>query len=71
MTSCASSDSLFAPSVRRTRVLDTARWGLLALLIAVLPLARRLPERSSWENGWVEEIQIAILLIGFLCAAWA
>ena len=70
MTSCASSDGSFTPSVCRTRVLGIARWGLLILLIAVLPLARRLPERSSWENGWVEETQIAILLIGFFHAAW-
>lgn len=70
MTSCVSSDGSFPISVCRTRVLGVARWGLLVLLIAVLPLARRLPERSSWENGWVEETQIAILLIGFFYAAW-
>jgi hypothetical protein len=58
------------PSICRTRLFGIARWGLLVLLIAVYPLARRLPERSSWENGWVEDAQIAILLIGFSWAAW-
>jgi hypothetical protein len=70
MTSCVSTDPAAMPSVCRTRLFGIARWGLLVLLIAVYPLARRLPERSSWENGWVEDAQIAILLAGFSCAAW-
>ena len=47
-----------------------ARWFLLAFLLAIYPLALRLPESLSWENGWLERTQLAMLIIGFLCAAW-
>jgi hypothetical protein len=70
MASCITTDSLPATSSFSTRILGAARWSLLVLLIAIYPLAKRLPERMGWENGWIEEAQIAILLIGFLYAAW-
>ena len=50
--------------------LRIARWLLLLLLLASYPLAGMLPLAAGRENGWMEDVQLAILLAGFFYAIW-
>ena len=53
--------------------LRIARWLLVLLLITSYPVAGLLPSNWGWENGTVENAQIAVLLLGFVHALrrWA
>jgi hypothetical protein len=59
-----------ASSSSRHRFLQLARWALALLLLTSYPLAALLPEEFGWENGWIENVQVALLLAGFAHAAW-
>ena len=44
---------------------------LLLGLITTLPMSALLPVSWGWENGFLENLQVVILLAGFLAALWA
>lgn len=50
--------------------LRIARWLLVLLLITSYSVAGMLPSNWGWENGAVENAQIAVLLLGFMLALW-
>ena len=50
--------------------LKLARWFLALLLLTSYPLATVLPATFGWENGPIENMQILVLLAGFVHALW-
>ena len=46
-------------------------WMLLLGFLTALPLATVLPQSWGWENGFLEDAQVVILLAGCLTAVWA
>jgi hypothetical protein len=59
-----------ASSSSHERFLQIARWVLALLLLTSYPVATLLPEQFGWENGWIENAQAVLLLMGFAHAAW-
>ena len=46
------------------------RWLVLTLLVCSYPIATLLPTSAGWENGWIEDLQLAVLVAGLACALW-
>jgi len=46
-------------------------WGLLLAFLACYPLSRFMPPAWAWENGLVENLQVAVLAGGSLSASLA
>jgi hypothetical protein len=47
------------------------RWLVLTLLVCSYPIATLLPTSAGWENGWIEDLQLAVLVAGLGCALWS
>ncbi|RCW76644.1 hypothetical protein DES41_1011253 [Pseudorhodoferax soli] len=49
----------------QARRLGRARMALLVALVASLPVAFAMPARWGWENSWIENAQVFVLVGGF------
>nr|WP_145545405.1 hypothetical protein [Variovorax boronicumulans] len=49
--------------------LDRMRVALLLACPASIPVGLLLPAHWGWENSWIENLQVLVLMLGFACAA--